>query len=114
MRIVWFWDTGVDVRLGDEMNSFKAWETVRSVDEIVPWLQEAIAHFYPRLHIRRLIEPQGERARCQEALSSAADRRFSKVPRCGSPKAYPFMDELFAFVCDHCGNSVQAQPPKTQ
>jgi hypothetical protein len=35
------------VRLGDEMNGFMAEENVASIAEIVPWLQEAIAHFYP-------------------------------------------------------------------
>jgi hypothetical protein len=29
------------------MNGYLAQETVPSADEIVPWLQEAIAHFYP-------------------------------------------------------------------
>jgi hypothetical protein len=47
VRIGWFWDCGIEVRLGDEMNGFLAEETVRSVSEILPWLQEAIAHFYP-------------------------------------------------------------------
>jgi hypothetical protein len=44
---VWFWDCGIEIRLGEEMNGFLAEETVRSVDEVLPWLQEAIAHFYP-------------------------------------------------------------------
>ena len=45
VRIGWFWDGGINVRLGDEISGFLAEETVRSVDEIVPWFQEAIAHF---------------------------------------------------------------------
>src|SRR4051812_34752451 len=47
VRISWFWDGGIDVRLGDEVNGFGAEENVRSVLEIIFWLQEAIARFYP-------------------------------------------------------------------
>ena len=47
VRISWLWDGGIDVRLGDEMNGYLAEENVSNVDEILPWLQEAIAHFYP-------------------------------------------------------------------
>jgi hypothetical protein len=47
MRIGWFWDGGVDVRLGDDMNGYDAADTLGSVREFLPWLQEAIAHFYP-------------------------------------------------------------------
>jgi hypothetical protein len=42
-----FWDGGFTVRLGDKMNGFLAEEDVNSVAEILPWLQEAIARFYP-------------------------------------------------------------------
>jgi hypothetical protein len=47
VEIGWFWDGGIDVRLGDKMNGYLAEENVRCVAEILPWLQEAIAHFYP-------------------------------------------------------------------
>ena len=33
---------GIEVRLGDDMNGYLAEETVRTVAEIAPWLQEAI------------------------------------------------------------------------
>jgi len=52
IRINWLWDgdvegwRGIEVWVGD-MNGYLAQETVPSADEIVPWLQEAIAHFYP-------------------------------------------------------------------
>jgi len=54
IRIGWLWDGGVEVRLGDEMNGFLAEETVTSVSEIIPWLQEAIAHFHPKFDLRGL------------------------------------------------------------
>jgi hypothetical protein len=48
VRIGWLWDGGIEIRLGDDMNGYLAEETVGTVAEIVPWLQEAIAHFYPK------------------------------------------------------------------
>lgn len=36
------------MRLGDEMNGFLAEEILGSVAEIVPWLREASAHFFPK------------------------------------------------------------------
>lgn len=45
VSIGWLWDEGIDVRLGDLLNGFLAEENVPSTDQIVPWLQEAIAHF---------------------------------------------------------------------
>jgi hypothetical protein len=47
VRIGWLLDGGIEVWLGAEANGFLTEENVRSVAEIVPWLQEAIAHFYP-------------------------------------------------------------------
>jgi hypothetical protein len=47
VRIGWLWDGGIEVRLGDDVNGYLAAETVASAAEILPWLQEAIAHFYP-------------------------------------------------------------------
>jgi hypothetical protein len=47
LRIDWLWDGGIRVALGDEMNGFVAEESVDSVAGLVPWLQAAIARFYP-------------------------------------------------------------------
>jgi len=47
VEIAWLWDGGFTVRLGDQLNGFHAEETVATVAEMIPWLQEAIAHFYP-------------------------------------------------------------------
>ncbi len=38
VRVGWFWDCGIEVRLGDEMNGFLAAETVQAVSDIIPWL----------------------------------------------------------------------------
>jgi hypothetical protein len=37
----------MDVRLGDDLNGYVAETNVPLVADIIPWLQEAIAHFYP-------------------------------------------------------------------
>jgi hypothetical protein len=45
IEIGWFWDGGIEVRLGDKMSGYLAEETLTSTSEIIPWFQEAIAHF---------------------------------------------------------------------
>jgi hypothetical protein len=47
VTIRWLWDCGIEVRLGDELNGFLAEETFAHAAGIAPWLQQAIAHFYP-------------------------------------------------------------------
>jgi|HubBroStandDraft_1064217.scaffolds.fasta_scaffold13140_5 hypothetical protein len=39
--------TIIVLELGAEVNRFLAGEIVASVADILPWLEEAIAHFYP-------------------------------------------------------------------
>ena len=36
VEIGWFWDCGIKIRLGDQMNGYLAEETVHSAFEIVP------------------------------------------------------------------------------
>ena len=45
VTIRWLWDCGIEVRLGDEVNGFLAEETFANAAGILPWLQQAIAHF---------------------------------------------------------------------
>ena len=47
VEISWLWDGGIEVTLGDRLNGFLAETNVTLVANILPWLQEAIAHFYP-------------------------------------------------------------------
>jgi hypothetical protein len=47
ITISWLWDSGIQVRLGDHLNGFLAETNIPLVADILPWLQEAIAHFYP-------------------------------------------------------------------
>jgi hypothetical protein len=94
------------------MNGYLAEETVSTVAAIVPWLQEAIAHFYPGSSYARSLSP--------ELRERAKRRRFQRpkigaqaiCPHCGASHATPpGMDELFALVYHHCGNSVEVPRP---
>jgi hypothetical protein len=68
VRISWLWDGGIEVHLGDEMNGYVAEETVPDASELAPWLQEAIAHFYPTSTYAASLSP--------EVRERAAVRRF--------------------------------------
>ena len=112
-EITWFWDGGFTVRLGDKVNGFLAEEDVNSVADILPWLQEAIARFYPDSDYAQSLEP--------EVKARAADRIFRpprtgqqvRCPHCGSPNANAgLFDELLAFTCNHCGRFVEVEAPK--
>jgi hypothetical protein len=115
IRISWFWDCGIEVRLGDEMNGYVAEETVATVADVLPWFQEAIAHFFPTSTYAASLDP--------EIRERAATRLFQPprvgtsvtCPHCGAPNAAAAgFEEHFAFICSHCGNSVEVQPPKVQ
>ena len=45
--ISWFWDSGIDVKLGDQMNGYDAEAELKTIAEIIPWLQAQIAKHYP-------------------------------------------------------------------
>jgi hypothetical protein len=115
VRISWLWDGGVDVRLGDDLNGYLAEETVQSVAEIVPWLQEAIAHFYPDSTYSKPLE-LAIRERAAHRLFRPPEVGFEvRCPHCGAPHAAPpGMEELLGFVCAHRGNSVKVPRPAVQ
>jgi hypothetical protein len=115
VRIEWLWDGGITIRLGDEMKGFDAEESVKSVSQILPWLQEAIAHFYPDSDYAKSLDPQ--------LLERASRRLFwppDKVaevscPNCGAPNQVPpGMEERIAFVCVQCGKGVSLPRPKVE
>jgi hypothetical protein len=113
VRIGWFWDSGIEIRLGDEMNGYVAEENVRTMAEILPWLQEAIAHFYPESpYVASLPADLRDRAATRLFLPPRIGAR-TMCPHCGAPNAAPELDEVFVFVCRHCGESVKVPPAKT-
>src|SRR5580700_7235326 len=47
LSIYWMWDTGFDLKLGDEFGGFVEGGQVRSVADVLPSFQEAIAKRTP-------------------------------------------------------------------
>ncbi|WP_036007619.1 hypothetical protein [Bradyrhizobium yuanmingense] len=45
--IITFWDAGFQVKLGDDLNGFRATETVRNFSEAVEWLRSQTIEAYP-------------------------------------------------------------------
>jgi hypothetical protein len=108
IRIGWVWDCRIEIRLGDDMNGYLAEETVKTVAEIVPWPQEAIAHFYPGSSYACSLSPKVMERAKQRLFRPPKTGAQVICPNCGAPHAAPTgMDELFAFVCHHYGNSVE-------
>jgi hypothetical protein len=99
IRISWFWDGGIDLRLGDEMNGFEAEETVSTTAEIVPWLQEAIAHFYPDSVYAASLSPELRERAARRLFQPPRTGASAICPHCGANHASPGLDELLAFVC---------------
>lgn len=115
IRISWLWDGGIDVWIGDDLNGYLAQDTVASVAEIIPWFQEAMAHFYPGSTYAKSLD--------LSVIERGAKRLFHpprigaqvRCPRCGAPHASPIaFDQLLAFTCLHCGAAVEVSPPKVQ
>jgi hypothetical protein len=87
---------------------------VRAIADVVPWLQEAIAHFYPESTYARTLDSQlRERAKDRLFLPPRTGAR-ELCPNCGAPNAGPTMDRVFAFYCARCGSSVKVKSPKVQ
>jgi hypothetical protein len=79
-------------------------ETVKTVAEIIPWLQEAVAHFYSGSSYARSLSPK-LREHAKQRLFQPPKVGAQVIWHCGAPHAAPpGMDELFAFVCHRCGN----------
>jgi hypothetical protein len=116
IRIGWLWDGGIDVYLGDDTNGYVAHENVQSAAGILPWLQTAIAHFYPKsTYAQSLGEDLIERAKTLVFRPPAIGARVT-CPQCGAPHAAPAgMTELIFFTsCPHCGAAVKLEPPRVQ
>jgi hypothetical protein len=81
----WLWEGDIDVRLGDRLNGYMAEKNVSLVADIIPWLQKAIAHFYPdsTYAMGLATEVRECAARQTFALPTAAAR--VTCPHCGAP-----------------------------
>ena len=114
VEIGWVWDGGIEVRLGDRINGFLAEENVKSSSDIIPWLQEAIAHFYPQSQYANSLDADIRTRAAQRIFCPPRTGAMAICPHCGAPHASPGLDELIAFACPRCGNFVEVEPPKIQ
>jgi hypothetical protein len=87
--ISWLWDGGIDVRLGDQMNGYLAEENVSSTGDIVPWLQEAIAYFYPHSTYAKSLDPQTRERAARRLFRTPISGAQVRCPDCGAPHAAP-------------------------
>lgn len=115
VRISWLWDGGIDVWIGDDLNGYLAQETVPSVVDIAPWLQEAIAHFYPDSTYTAGLDSSTIERGARRLFRPPSSGLSVTCPHCGAPHAAPpGMEELFQFICPRCGNSVNVPRPRVQ
>jgi len=114
VAIGWFWDGGIQIRLGDETNGFEAEETLPDVAAVIPWLQLAIAHFYPNSTYAQSLSPE-TRARAVASVFVPPQLYAREIcPRCGAGNASQVMEESFVFACARCGESVDVKKPRPQ
>jgi hypothetical protein len=76
---VWLWDGGFEVGLGDKMNGYLAEENVETAAEILPWLRDAIAHFFPQSAYAASLDP--------DIQERAKSRHFPTGRRSRDPSA---------------------------
>ena len=95
------------------MNGYLAEENVSSTGDIVPWLQEAIAYFYPQSTYAKSFDSQTRERAARRLFRPPISGAQVRCPDCGAPHAAPpGMEEVFAFVCAHCGKGVELPRPK--
>ena len=113
VEISWLWDGGIEVRLGDRLNGFLAETNVSLVANILPWLQEAIAHFYPDSTYAKGLPMEVRDRRGCRSLSRQWSAAHVTCPHCGARNPnFGRMEEIIAFVCSHCGAAVEVVPPR--
>ena len=111
VEIGWFWDGGIEVRLGDKMSGYLAEETLTSTAEIIPWLQEAITHFFPTSAYASTLDAEVRQRGANRIFRPARVGATVVCPNCGAPNASPGFDKLMIFYCALCGNSVEVKEP---
>ena len=89
IELSWLWDGGVEVRLGDRLNGFVAETNVPVVADIIPWLQEAIAHFYPDSAYANNLPTEVRERAAATAVRPTNVRRPSNVSALRRPESEP-------------------------
>jgi hypothetical protein len=86
---------------------------VPSMGEILPWLREAIAHFYPGSTYAKSLDPHIRENAARRLFRPPTSGAQVRCPHCGAPNAAPpGMEGLIAFTCLHCGQGVELPPPQ--
>ena len=68
--------------------------------------QEIIAHFYPDSTYAKSLDTQIRERAVRRLLRPPVSGAPVRCPDCGAPcAAPPVMDQVFAFVCTHCGRA---------
>ena len=115
VEISWLWDGDIDVRLGDRLNGYVAEANVALVADIIPWLQQAIAHFYPNSKYAQGLPAEVREQAVREIFTPPTTGAQVTCPHCGAPNPYlGRMDETIVFTCSRCGAIVELEPPKIQ
>jgi hypothetical protein len=105
----WLWDGGIDVWIGDEMDGHLAQKTLATASEILPWLQEAIAHFFPSSNYSASLSTELRERAPRRVFAPPKIGASVTCPHGGAPNASRGMDDLFAFICTHCGEAVKVE-----
>ena len=67
----------------------------------------------PAFNLRESLGPADQRAGSPPAVPPPISGAQVRCPDCGAPHAVPAgMEEVFAFVCAHCGKGVEVPRPK--
>jgi hypothetical protein len=53
VSIAWIWDGDIDVKLGDQLNGYKAEGKVGTVTEVADWLRDQAVRHYPSSEFAR-------------------------------------------------------------
>jgi DNA-directed RNA polymerase subunit RPC12/RpoP len=112
IEIGWLWDGGIEVRLGDKMSGYVAEENLTSTAEILPWFQEAIAHFFPASTYASSLDTEVRERGAKRIFLPARVGATVTCPYCGAPNASPGFDKLMIFYCARCGSSVEVKEPR--
>jgi len=89
ISVAWMWDSGIVLRLGDEVGGFIAEEVVED--------QEAFAHFYPTSTYARSLGADIHERAAHRVFIPPRVNAAAICPHCGAPNATLGMEELLAF-----------------
>ena len=79
--------------------------------DILGWLQEAIAHFYPDSTYARGLEPELKERAARRIFTPPSMGAHVTCSHCGAPNANQSrMEEIICFICARSGAAVEVKP----